>query len=440
MRFSEYLRLDEGNYGHDVEKGRLPKKKKPNTVDDHGEVMLDPKTGKPFPAKGPLKDWQIPSLREDHRQYDPNVTRENEEDESKSSTPPVITNPKHPKYNPNHPTNVRRRNNKIENRMKEREAREKRLKDTIEHSEAKRKANESVEVPTRDALGRLSIRSRVISERDMPGTILQKPKWNYHTNEVGRKVNPMRSSLAQSIRGIRNDGEVPEGDKPAEIEATRSSHGAPPKGGTYDKWQAQKAARKFKSSNNRPSQHEDDDDTTFNKEGGVNRSSLTGINAPRDQPRNPRDQFIPRNRVRQNTARPSVESVYDSLEIPMRDALGRLSIHSINEASKAKLKRKLKSGNTTYAEKQASMKQLKLKQADQKKRATKRAATEPDLSIAVRAGDAASEGSVVLPGGDKPLKRSKLRPGSADLQKHEDEQADSRSGDEGTPRQKHLDK
>ena len=275
MRFSEYLRLDEGNYGHDVEKGRLPKgkkkAKKPNTVDDYGEVMLDPKTGKPFPAKGPLKDWQIPSLREDNRQYDPNVTRENEKDESKSSTPPVITNPKHPKYNPNHPTNVRRRNNKIENRMKEREAREKRLKDTIEHSEAKRKANESVEVPT-------------------------------------------------------------------------------------------------------------------------------------------------------------------------RDALGRLSIHSINEASKAKLKRKLKSGNTTYAEKQASMKQLKLKQADQKKRATKRAATEPDLSIAVRAGDAASEGSVVLPGGDKPLKRSKLRPGSADLQKHEDEQADSRSSDEGTPRQRHLDK
>tara|TARA_R110001583_G_scaffold103867_1_gene251190 strand:+ start:9563 stop:10414 length:852 start_codon:yes stop_codon:yes gene_type:complete len=130
----------------------------------------------------------------------------------------------------------------------------------------------------------------------------------------------------------------------------------------------------------------------------------------------------------------------ESLEIPMRDSLGRLSIHSINEASKAKLKRKLKSGNTTYTQKQAAMKQLKLKQADQKKRATKRASTEEDLSVAVRAGDAASEKSVVLPGGDKPLKRSKLRPGSADLQRHEDEQADSRSSDEGTPRQRHLDK
>jgi hypothetical protein len=133
----------------------------------------------------------------------------------------------------------------------------------------------------------------------------------------------------------------------------------------------------------------------------------------------------------------------ESLEIPMRDALGRLSIRSINEASKAKLKRKLKSGNTTYTQKQAAMKQLKLKQADQKKRATKRASTEEDLSVAVRAGDAASENSVVLPGGDKPLKRSKLRPGSADLQRHEDREADEGASREeekrNTGRNRHLD-
>lgn len=265
MRFSEYLRLDEGNYGHDVEKGRLPKgkkkAKKPNTVDDHGEVMLDPVTGKPFPARGRVEDekkvqldWQIPSLREDHRQYDPNVTRENEEDDE---------------YQPS----------------RKEKARAKKMR----------------------------------TKKGKP----KKPKY-----------------------------ELPDFMDMPEF--------------------------------------------------------------------------------------PSVKK--ESLEIPTRDALGRLSINSINEASKAKLKRKLKSGNTTYTEKQAAMKQLKLKQADQKKRATKRAATEPDLSIAVRAGDAASEGSVVLPGGDKPLKRSKLRPGSADLQRHEDEQADSRSGDEGAPRQKHLDK
>jgi hypothetical protein len=36
-----------------------------NTVKEpNGETMLDPKTGKPFPKTGPLKDWQIPSLRE----------------------------------------------------------------------------------------------------------------------------------------------------------------------------------------------------------------------------------------------------------------------------------------------------------------------------------------------------------------------------------------
>jgi len=267
MRFSEYLRLNEGNYGHDVEKGRLPKgkkkAKKPNTVDDHGEVMLDPKTGKPFPAKGPLKDWQIPSLKEDWRQYDPNITRENEGDDE---------------YQP--------------------------------------------------------------SRKD-----------------IERAKKPPVKKPAKKMRKKKGKPKKPEYKLP------------------------------------------------------------DFMNMP---------EF------------PSVKK--ESLEISTRDALGRLSINSINEASKAKLKRKLKSGNTTYAEKQAAMKQLKLKQADQKKRATKRAATEPDLSIAVRAGDAASEGSVVLPGGDKPLKRSKLRPGSADLQRHEDEQADSRSGDEGTPRQKHLDK
>ena len=36
-----------------------------NTVKEpNGETMLDPKTGKPFPKTGPLKDWQIPSLKE----------------------------------------------------------------------------------------------------------------------------------------------------------------------------------------------------------------------------------------------------------------------------------------------------------------------------------------------------------------------------------------
>jgi len=133
----------------------------------------------------------------------------------------------------------------------------------------------------------------------------------------------------------------------------------------------------------------------------------------------------------------------ESVETPERDALGRISIHSINEASKARLKRKLKSGNTTYTQKQAAMKQLKLKQADQQKRAKKRASTEEDLSIAVRAGDAVGEKSVVLPGGDKPLKRSKLRPGSADLQRHEDREADEGASREqekrNTGRNRHLD-
>ena len=198
MKFSEYLRLNEGNYGHDVEKGRLPKEKEPNlkvgensqevanrtmspeeqkrmasersdwraklrpTGDDggaantvkepSGETMLDPKTGKPFPKTGPLKDWQIPSLKEDNRQYDPNVTRENEEEEPAEPSVGAGHAPK--------PRNTKTAKQLgIEARMKEREAREARLSNTIAHSEAKRKANESVETPERDALGRLSIYS-----------------------------------------------------------------------------------------------------------------------------------------------------------------------------------------------------------------------------------------------------------------------------------------
>ena len=167
-----------------------------NTVKEpSGETMLDPQTGKPFPKKGPLKDWQIPSLREDHRQYDPNVTRENEEDEpeetteddghapkpkntltvaqlaakknlgeaiKKSGLPPLkrspgdtapgfMRKPEIPSIRPNESD----KDTAIRDRMNSRDAREQKLKDTI----SKRQANESVGIPERDALGRLSIYS-----------------------------------------------------------------------------------------------------------------------------------------------------------------------------------------------------------------------------------------------------------------------------------------
>lgn len=85
MNFSQYLRLDEGNYGHDAEKGRLPKK---TVTDLDGQPMLDPVTGKPLDADGPVEDekkvqldWQVPSLKEDWRQTDTGHTRADEEDE-----------------------------------------------------------------------------------------------------------------------------------------------------------------------------------------------------------------------------------------------------------------------------------------------------------------------------------------------------------------------
>ena len=90
MKFSEYLRkLDEGNLGHELEKQERAKKEldvsslaEDNTVKEpSGETMLDPKTGKPFPKKGPLKDWQVPALKEDWRQTNPRYTGENDGDD-----------------------------------------------------------------------------------------------------------------------------------------------------------------------------------------------------------------------------------------------------------------------------------------------------------------------------------------------------------------------
>ena len=166
MRFSEYLRLNEGNYGHEfgeeaekheaakeanrehaaakrAESTMAPKqprqpeppkkadppKEKDNTVDDHGEVMLDPVTGKPFPKKGPLKDWQIPSLKESERPGEAYNYGRDEEDEPEENTEDDGHAPK--------PKNTL----------------------TVAQLAAKRKANESVEIPERDALGRLSIYS-----------------------------------------------------------------------------------------------------------------------------------------------------------------------------------------------------------------------------------------------------------------------------------------
>ena len=167
-----------------------------NTVKEpSGEVMNDPKTGKPFPKTGPLKDWQVPSLRESERpgeainygRDEEDEPEENTEDDGhapkpkntltvaqlaakknlgeaikKSGLPPLKRSPgdtvpgflKKPEF-PSIRPNESDEDTAIRDRMKSRDAREQRLKDTI----SKRQANESVGIPERDALGRLSIYS-----------------------------------------------------------------------------------------------------------------------------------------------------------------------------------------------------------------------------------------------------------------------------------------
>ena len=261
MKFSEYLRkLDEGNLGHELEKQEAAKKKPDLKVGEHsqevadrtmsseeqkkmaskrsdwraklrptgddgkntvkepsGETMLDPVTGKPFPKTGSLKDWQIPSLREDHRQYDPNVTRENEEDEPEEDTEDDGHAPK--------PKNTKTAKQLgIEARMKERDAREARLSNTIAHSEAKRKANESVEIPERDALGRLSIYSmQESSTNKFQRKALKKAKMgkklsNKESGNVMNNPNADGSTRTNAAENYKN----PQDDIDAHVDAQAS--------------------------------------------------------------------------------------------------------------------------------------------------------------------------------------------------------------------------
>ena len=310
MKFSEYLRkLDEGNLGHELEKQEAAKKK-PNlkvgensqevadrtmspeeqkrmaserkdwraklrpTGDDgkntvkepSGETMLDPKTGKPFPKSGPLKDWQVPSLRESERPGEA-INYGRDEEEEPSEPAPVITNPAHPDYKANDPHNVRRRNNakeladrkekeeksknlgemkfpsirpnesvkdkKIRDRMNAREEREERLKDSIEHSEAKRKANESVEAPARDALGRLSIQS--MQEASMPKPLrkalkkanMGKKLSNKESGRVMRNTKADMSTRTNAAENYKNPQDDIDAHDAAEGEYRSGGEGTP---------------------------------------------------------------------------------------------------------------------------------------------------------------------------------------------------------------------
>jgi hypothetical protein len=251
-----------------------------NTVKEpNGETMLDPKTGKPFPKTGPLKDWQIPSLKEDWRQTDPGHTREDEEDvpdkpvntkrwdghgkepdgyedaggpigedgtaelrkktvkknlgEAIKQAPGFVKKPKFPSIRPNESD----ADTATREGMRDREAGEQRLKDTIAHSEAKRKANESVEIPMRDALGRLSIYSMTESSTPKPlRKALKKAKMGkkLSNKESGNVMNnpkadgSTRTNAAENYKNPQDDidaNDAAEGEYRSGDEGTpRQSH------------------------------------------------------------------------------------------------------------------------------------------------------------------------------------------------------------------------
>jgi len=195
MKFSEYLRkLDEGNLGHELEKQEKAKKEaEDNTVKEpSGETMLDPQTGKPFPKKGPLKDWQVPALKEDTQiEKDEEVpgkgtVRAKDKKTGKTSTTEVNmrgsevenqhgeTASEHragqSKSDQNfddlrHPIgDSRRRGGARANPTPARGSFSNLHKDAAARDAAKKigkkeVVNDSLEIPTRDALGRLSIYS-----------------------------------------------------------------------------------------------------------------------------------------------------------------------------------------------------------------------------------------------------------------------------------------
>ena len=157
---------------------------------------------------------------------------------------------------------------------------------------------------------------------------------------------------------------------------------------------------------------------------------------------------------RRKSGRRSSDLQNDSLEIPMRDALGRLSIYSINEGV-AHMKRQLKSKNITAAEKRKIQQKLHDKETRDRPRQLARAGdSETPLDIAVNAADRASESVTPAPKKqrvstpDETAKNKKNAPKWVKKMSKKDRDArdannvadaEMRAGGEGTSRQSHLD-
>ena len=395
MNFSQYLRLDEGNYGHDVDKKRVPTGKTVTDLD--GEPMLDPVTGKPLDADGPVEDekkvqldWQIPSLKEDWRQTDPGHTRADEEDEDEEEE-----------------------------------------EDDGEGSKWDGADNNS----TNEGRKWEAVKSRVASAADESGVTATLagavPAYLATGGDLGSTLATgaavggvaLGTKLAKAYRGAKkpvNDSvEIPERDALGRLSI-------------YMEAKKLKTTNKVKAKAKKP--------------------TPPGNNNPTpDYMQPPNMDFLT---LKRKPVEPVEKEANESIEIPMRDALGRLSIYSIAEGV-AHMKRQLKSKNITAAEKRKIQQRLHDKETRDRPRQLARAGDpETPLDIAVNAADRASESVTPAPKKqrvstpDETAKNKKNAPKWVKKMSKKDRDArdannvadaEMRAGGEGTARQSHLD-
>ena len=436
MNFSQYLRLDEGNYGHDVDKKRVPTGKTVTDLD--GEPMLDPVTGKPLDADGPVEDekkvqldWQIPSLKEAYTP--PEGWREltaAEKENSRNVTADMAR--------------MEAGKEQMKYAEKERQRAQDKRSALIKKEEAAAAAKKPENEENTDSSG---VRGESLQDWNAPlHEENEERPYNYGRDEDDEGYKPSRADKARAKK--RREGMAASGIDENVVKALK---------------QAWKGDRN-------PSNTDDaviagtlaGTGPVLAATGNPNLAAgaglaVGGVALGRNITQTVRGarKRIERAKAMNAAKAPKEESVNDSLEIPMRDALGRLSIYSIAEGV-AHMKRQLKSKNITATEKRKIQQRLHDKETRDRPRQLARAGdSKTPLDIAVNAADRASESVTPAPKKQRvstPAETADHKENAPKWVKKMSEEerlaraandaaeGEYRSGGEGTPRQKHLDK